>query len=83
MPQFGHVINVKNKKLIKTLGNQIRSLRIEKKLSQEGLVNEADIPLSQIGRIERGETNATISTLYVIGEALGVELKTLLDFKVK
>lgn len=76
------MINVKNKKLIKALGSQIRYLRIEKGFSQEDLANEADIPLSQIGRIERGETNATISTLFVISEALGLELKILVDFKV-
>ena len=77
------MINIKNRKLIKAIGNLIRSLRIEKGLSQEQLANEADIPLSQIGRIERGETNPTVSTLFVISEALGVELKRIVDFKVK
>jgi transcriptional regulator with XRE-family HTH domain len=77
------VINIKNRKLIKAVGNHIRSLRIEKGISQEQLANEADIPLSQVGRIERGETNPTISTLFVISEALGVELKKLVDLKVK
>jgi len=67
--------------LIQTIGNRIRSLRIDKGLSQEDLANEADIPLSQIGRIERGETNPTISTLYVISEALEIELKKLVDVK--
>jgi len=76
------VINIKNRKLIQAVGNRIRSLRIEKGFSQEDLANEADIPLSQIGRIERGENNPTISTLYVISEALGIELKKLVDFKI-
>lgn len=76
------VINVKNEKLIKAVGLQIRTLRLERKMSQEDLANEADIPLSQIGRIERGENNPTISTLYALSKALQVELKTLLDFTV-
>ena len=75
------VINVKNEKLIKAVGERIRTLRIERKLSQEDLANEADIPLSQIGRIERGETNPTISTLNVIADALDIQLRDLLDFK--
>jgi len=75
------VINVKNEKLIKAIGNRIRTLRIEKGLSQEKLANEADIPLSQIGRIERGETNPTISTLNVIAEALEIQLHNLLNLK--
>jgi transcriptional regulator with XRE-family HTH domain len=75
------VINVKNKTLIKALGKRIRDLRLEKGISQEALANEADIPLSQVGRIERGENNPTISTLNVISEALNIKLKDLLDFK--
>ena len=74
------MINVKNRELIKAIGYKIRALRTRKGLSQENLANEADIPLSQIGRIERGENNPTISTLYVIATALQVELKVLVDF---
>lgn len=68
---------------MQSVGQRIRELRLKKALSQEDLANEADIPLSQIGRIERGEINATISSLYVISQALGIELKTLFDFKIK
>jgi transcriptional regulator with XRE-family HTH domain len=75
------VINVKNKAIIKAVGARIRELRIEANLSQEQLAYEADVPLSQIGRIERGENNPTVSTLYVIAEALKVELKHLVDVK--
>ena len=75
------MINVKNKELTKALGERIRKLRMKQGLSQEGLANEADVPLSQIGRIERGENNPTISTLYVIATALEVDLKTLVDVK--
>jgi len=75
------VINVKNKGLVKAIGEKIRSLRIQKGISQEELANEAEVPLSQIGRIERGENNPTISTLFVIAKALEVELKVLVDIK--
>lgn len=77
------MINVKNRKLVKAIGERIRSFRLELQISQEELANEADIPLSQIGRIERGETNPTISTLFVIAEALKTDLKTIVDFKSK
>jgi transcriptional regulator with XRE-family HTH domain len=75
------VINVKNKAIVKAVGERIRELRTERGLSQEDLANEAEVPLSQIGRIERGENNPTISTLYVIALALEVELKVLVDVK--
>lgn len=80
---LGDVINVKNIALVKALGIRIRELRLELDMSQEDLANEADIPLSQIGRIERGETNPTISSLYVIALALNVDLKMLVDIKLK
>lgn len=80
-PTFEQVINIKNKELVIALGNRIRDLRKERNISQEELANEADIPLSQIGRIERGETNPTISTLYVLAMALDVDLKSLVDVK--
>ena len=78
---FSSVIKVKNKELAKAVGNRIRELRLQLNISQEALSNEADIPLSQVGRIERGENNPTISTLYVLAVALKVNLKILLDFK--
>lgn len=75
------MINIKNKELVIAVGNRIRDLRRKRNISQEELANEADIPLSQIGRIERGETNPTISTLFVLAQALDVDLKSLLDVK--
>ncbi len=77
------MINIKNEEVIKAVGERIRKFRILKKLSQEDLANEAEISLSQITRLELGKTNPTISTLYVISEALSIELKTLLDFRIK
>jgi transcriptional regulator with XRE-family HTH domain len=77
------VINVKNKALIKAVGERIREHRERLKMSQEDLAYEADVPLSQIGRIERGENNPTISTLYVLAKALETDLKSLVDVKVK
>jgi DNA-binding XRE family transcriptional regulator len=49
---------------------------------QEQLSYKADIQLSQVGRIERGEINTTISTCKVISKALEVEVKNLFDFNI-
>jgi len=49
-------------------------------MSQEELANEADIPISQIGRIERGEINATLSTLNALADALKVPLHEMMNF---
>ncbi len=75
------MINVKNKKYIKAFGKNLKKLRKAEGLSQEDLANDADIPLSQVGRIERGEVNTTISTTYVLAKALDVEVYELFKFE--
>lgn len=75
------MINVKNKKFIKAFGKNLRKMRKEAGLSQEDLANDADIPLSQVGRIERGEVNTTISTAYALSKALQIKIDTLFKFQ--
>lgn len=75
------MIKIKNKKFIKAFGKNLKTLRKEANLSQEDLANDCDISISQIGRIERGEINTTISTLFVLSKALKIEVKDLFDFK--
>lgn len=58
----------------------LKLIRIGKGLSQETLAYEADIPINQVGRIERGEINTTISTIYSMAKALKIHPKELLNF---
>lgn len=77
---FYYVINVKNIKFMNAFGKNLKKLRNDANLSQEDLANDSDISISQIGRIERGEINTTISTLFVLAKALDIEVKDLFDF---
>ena len=72
--------NVKDYIYIKKFGENLKQVRLSKKFSQETLAFTADIPISQIGRIERGEINTTISTVKVLAEALNVSVKDLFNF---
>lgn len=72
--------NVRDEKLIKKIGLHVRTLRNEKKLSQQELANLADIELSQVSRIELGKSDASISTLSAIAKALKIKLVELFDF---
>ena len=76
---FWYVIRVRNKELLQKFGQRLRKLREEKGLSQEQLAYTAEISTNQIGRIERGEINATLSTLNVIAVALKVSLAELVQ----
>nr|WP_237267374.1 helix-turn-helix transcriptional regulator [Tenacibaculum todarodis] len=46
-------------------------------MSQEDLANDADIPINQIGRIERAEINTSLLTILKITNALEI---SFLDF---
>ena len=46
-------------------------------MSQEELANTAEIPISQVGRIERGEINTTLVTVKALSDALEIDLTTL------
>jgi transcriptional regulator with XRE-family HTH domain len=80
---FGTVTKIRDKSFIKAFGINLRRIRIEQGLSQEDLAYAADIPINQIGRIERGEVNTTISSILVISRALKISHKDLLNFDYK
>jgi transcriptional regulator with XRE-family HTH domain len=78
-----HVSNIVNKEYVKALGRRVIALRNEKGLSQEELANLADIPVNQVGRVERGEINTTVSTIYALSKALKVGTTEIYDFPFK
>ena len=79
---FYFVINVKNKEFTEAFGIYLCVLRKKAGLTQVELANDADIPLSQVGRIERGEVNTTISTVFAIAKALNLEVSELFNFNI-
>mgnify|MGYP003629753205 CR=1 FL=1 len=75
-----HIVKIDDKKYLMEFGEHLRTLRISKKLSQENLANDANIPINQVGRIERGEISTTITTLIALSKALNIPIKKLFDF---
>jgi transcriptional regulator with XRE-family HTH domain len=72
-------MDISGDKFLMDLGIHIRRLREQKKLSQQDLANDCEIPKVQIQRIERAKVNTTIKTLVKIANALDVQPKELLD----
>jgi transcriptional regulator with XRE-family HTH domain len=64
----------------KQLGGRIRSLRVQKKLSQEGLAELAGLNGKYLGEVERGNANISIANLAKLAEALGASLEGLMSF---
>ena len=71
---------IRDEKSIKRLGKKIKALRMKQEISQSQLAFEANIPRNQIGRIERGEINTSISTVLSIAKALEINPKEFFDF---
>ena len=68
----------KDEALLLQIGAKIREIRTQKNVSQEMLANECGIDYSQVNRMELGKVNFSISYLYKIASALGIDPKDLL-----
>jgi transcriptional regulator with XRE-family HTH domain len=63
--------------LKRIIGRNIRSLRNQRKWSQDALGECADLSCKFVGEIERGCVNPSLDSLMKIANALGVEIAEL------
>jgi transcriptional regulator with XRE-family HTH domain len=70
----------RDEKFIKKFGLRLRELRKAKGISQEKLAGESGFELSQIGRIERGEINTSISHVAAIAKAMKIKPEEMFQF---
>ncbi|MFE2861683.1 helix-turn-helix domain-containing protein [Sphingobacterium multivorum] len=71
--------HIRNEDLIKALGQRVRDLRSERKLTMEKLAELSGIDYRQLSYIELGQTDASLSTLYALSQGLNVTLSFLMD----
>lgn len=71
------------KQLLKSIGNNIRSIRKSKNMTQADLAFKLEADASKIGRTERGEYDFKISSLLVIANGLDVQLSDIINFEYK
>lgn len=62
------------------LGRAIKSLRQQKKMTQEDLAEYADINVSYLAKIENGYVNTSIRYLIKISRGLKTKVRELFDF---
>lgn len=65
--------------LLIRIGQQIKTIREEKNITQQDLAAMCNFEKSNKSRIESGRNNLTIRTLYKIGQALSTPISTLVD----
>lgn len=73
---MSNMASMEKSEILKIIGQNVKRIRLEKGLTQVDLVGkiEARIDTTNISRIEKGRTNATIHTLFRISQALEVPL---------
>jgi transcriptional regulator with XRE-family HTH domain len=70
----------REEKAIKNFGKNLKRIRKLKNITQEQLAFSTGLELSQIGRIERGTINTSISNVFIIAKALNIKPHELWDF---
>ena len=71
------------KKLLKALGLRVKTLRLQKKISQEALAFQIGVDRTYIGAIEQGLRSPSIYCLYMLSKALNITLKDLAEFNIE
>ncbi len=62
-----------------TIGQAIKALRQERAMTQEHLIEQADLSRSQLYYIESGKKSPSLPTIYAICSALGVSFYDLVS----
>ena len=62
----------------KKFGDNMKKIRLEKKMSQGDICRALDLDRSYISNVENGKQNLTISTMEKVAGALGVKIDQLL-----
>lgn len=65
------------------VGEKIKKLRELKNYTQQHVADELELSLSGYGKIERDETDISISRLEKIAAVLGVDISSILNFDEK
>jgi transcriptional regulator with XRE-family HTH domain len=65
--------------LVKTIGSNLRRLRLERHLSLAELATQSQVAKATIANVEQGRGNPTIETLWALAIALGVAFSDLLE----
>ena len=68
-----------SKRDLQKFGKRLKSIRLDKNLTQLELAEILDMSPNFIGMIERGERNTTVENVFKIARALGVKPSVLFE----
>ena len=61
------------------LGVALRRIRLEKSISQEKLALLAEVDRSYVGRVERGDNNVAVLTLFRLARAMDTSMAEIME----
>lgn len=68
-----------SKRDLQKFGKRLKSLRLDKNLTQLELAEILDMSPNFIGMIERGDRNTTVENVFKIARALGIKPSNLFE----
>ena len=71
-----------SEKYLVEVGKNLKKMRTKKKLSLRKLAAACNVDHSDIGKIEKGEINITLLTLFDLAAGLEVHPKKLMNFEI-
>ncbi|MDZ4849704.1 MAG: helix-turn-helix transcriptional regulator [Pirellulaceae bacterium] len=73
---------VSPEKIQKQFGARLRSLRLERGISQETLAFDAGLDRTYVNSVEQGKRNISLVNIVKLAVALKIELSDLTDFPI-
>ena len=71
------IVGIMQDEILIRLGNRIRQIRLEKKLTQAELAERCACNRNYISMLERGERNPSYKSLVMIAKGLGIKIQEL------
>lgn len=69
-----------SKNILIQFGNRVRTLRLEKGLTQEEFAQKCGLHKNYIGMVERGERNPSLLNIEIIAKGLEISISKLMKF---
>lgn len=74
------MLNEEDIKYLKQFGENVKKVRMLRKITQQHLADVLNVEISQISRIERGVINTSVINVKNIADALNVDAGDLFKF---
>lgn len=74
------MLNEKDKKYLREFGENLKTIRTKKNLTQQNLADILEVEISQVSRIERGKINTSVINIKKIAVALEIDAGDLFKF---